>query len=353
MESGISKGQGRLIDEVINKGLCVRCGACVGFCPYFHYFDGEVVVVDHCNADTWRCLQLCPRGGYKETSIDIERVGDNEIADIARGREEIGPYQKVIIARSIDKDIRKRAQYGGVVSALLIYSLERGFIRSAILTDAGNHLSPGGFIARNRLDVLKCAGSRYSGSGSLTALNKAISSGEDKVGVVGVPCQMEALARMALMRPDGEEKSNRIVLKIGLFCTWAVDYRQFDEFLRKEGVEEYIKKYDIPPPPSEKFQVQTEKRWIEFPLSDIRPLIQKGCNLCQDMTAEWADISVGTVEGREGWNTILVRTDVGSELVNAAIEEGWIETNDLPKENLEHLKQAALNKRKRAKKAEI
>jgi coenzyme F420 hydrogenase subunit beta len=57
----------------------------------------------------------------------------------------------------------------------------------------------------------------------------------------------------------------------------------------------------------------------EFALSDIRQLVQKGCALCQDMTAERADISVGAAEGFAGWNTIIVRTEIGDALANKAI----------------------------------
>lgn len=336
------EGQYSLIEKVIKQGICVRCGACVGLCPYFDYFDGKVVVMDQCNADTWRCLQLCPRAGYEETELDVDRSESTENA-------EIGAYNKIIIARSTDNEIAKRSQYGGVVSALLIYALEKGHIKSAVLTDKGNHLSPIGKPAKNRADVLNCAGSRYSGAGSLSAVNTAISAGENKLGVVGLPCQMEALARMRHMKPDGEERYARISLKIGLFCTWAIDYRQLEVFLKRQGIEEPVKKYDIPPPPAEKFKVLTEKGWRDFLLDDIRPLVQKGCALCQDMTAEWADISVGAMEGRDGWNTVVVRTDVGLEIVNTAIKQGWLETDLLPEENFEHLKEASFNKRKRAK----
>ena len=86
-------------------------------------------------------------------------------------------------------------------------------------------------------------------------------------------------------------------------------------------------------------------------LENIRPFIQKGCALCEDMTAEWADISVGTVEGLEGWNTVVVRSDLGSKLINEAINNGILEMDHLPEENLEHLKEAALNKRNRGRAA--
>jgi len=340
MEYADANGQCLLIDEVINKGICVACGACVGLCPYFDYFDGKVIVLDNCKSDTWRCLQLCPQADYADTSLD--RSIDSEV-----DTSPIGQFKRILIARSSDNKTRENAQYGGVVSALLIYALEKGLINSAILTDRGNDISPSGLIARNKFDILNCAGSRYTASGGLAALNMAIKNNEERLGIVGLPCQMAALARMKLMSPDAKERSDRISLRIGLFCTWAMDYRKLNEYLGSIGLKGSVKKYDIPPPPSQIFQLLTENGWNEISLGNVRPFIQKGCFLCQDMTAEWADISVGTVEGLEEWNTVIVRSDVGSDFINDAIEDHILEIDNLAEKNLEHLKEASLNKRKR------
>jgi coenzyme F420 hydrogenase subunit beta len=342
IESLNPEGQGRLIARVINKGLCVQCGACVGLCPYFNYFDGKVVVMDPCPAGTFRCLQVCPRAGYDETSpVNGEETGD------------IGGCGEILMARSSDETVREKSQYGGVVSALLIYALEKGDISSVVVTDGGDLLAPMGRLANKRSDVLNCAGSRYSASGSLSAMNEAIKKGHTGLGVVGLPCQMEALARMRLMQPDGDKRAGAVALKIGLFCTWALDYARLEAYLRQQKVEGPVLKSDIPPPPSEAFKVHTQAGWREFPLSDIRSMVQQGCSLCEDMTAEYADISVGTAEGREGWNTVIARTDTGSQLLKRAIKDDWLETDDLPAGNLEHLKEAARNKRERARRAEI
>jgi coenzyme F420 hydrogenase subunit beta len=72
------------------------------------------------------------------------------------------------------------------------------------------------------------------------------------------------------------------------------------------------------------------------------------CAYCLDMTSEFTDISVGAAEGVDGWNTLIVRTMRGSEIVDAAVNSGRLETRELPLSNLEHLKEAALLKKRRA-----
>jgi coenzyme F420-reducing hydrogenase beta subunit len=66
------------------------------------------------------------------------------------------------------------------------------------------------------------------------------------------------------------------------------------------------------------------------------------------MTAELSDISVGTVEGKEGWNTVIVRTAIGEDLLKRTKRAGIIETKTLPQNNLSHLIEASLLKKRRA-----
>jgi coenzyme F420 hydrogenase subunit beta len=342
MEIPNPQGQGRLIAQVIAKGMCVRCGACVGLCPYFDYFDGKVVVMDPCPAGTFRCLQVCPVADYEGTSPYKKDA-----------RDPMGCYCDILMARAADEEVVERSQYGGVVSALVIHALENGLISSAVLTDAGDIFAPKGMLVKEKSGVLDCAGSRYSGSGSLAALNHAIKEGLSRLGVVGLPCQMEALARMGLMQPDGEKRSAAVSLKIGLFCTWALDHGLLSTYLDRQGVKGPLLKSDIPPPPAEVFRVKTPEGWRDFPLSDIRTLIQKGCSLCEDMTADQSDISVGAAEGNPGWNTIIARTEKGLDLLKSAIKSRWLETADLPAATLDHLKAAARNKRERARQTRL
>jgi len=69
------------------------------------------------------------------------------------------------------------------------------------------------------------------------------------------------------------------------------------------------------------------------------------------MTSELSDISVGTVEGVDGWNTVIVRTDRGEDLIKRAVEAGVLESRPLPEDNTKHLKEASVLKKQRALKA--
>jgi len=54
------------------------------------------------------------------------------------------------------------------------------------------------------------------------------------------------------------------------------------------------------------------------------------------------------VEGVEGWNTVIVRTQRGAELIAEAKKQGRLDIKDLPAQSLAHLKEASFNKKARA-----
>src|SRR5208337_3313842 len=123
--------------------------------------------------------------------------------------------------------------------------------------------------------------------------------------------------------------------------------RDFVSFLRKRFGLTVVKKFHIPPPPSNTLQIETAAGIENISLDDLRPLIQAACGKCPDMTSEFADVSVGMYEGREGWNTLITRTELGRKFVERAIIAGLLETDVFPDANLEHLKVASANKKRR------
>jgi len=52
--------QEELIQDVLEQDLCSACGACIGLCPYFSFFQGRVTVLDHCSLVNGRCKKFCP-----------------------------------------------------------------------------------------------------------------------------------------------------------------------------------------------------------------------------------------------------------------------------------------------------
>jgi len=338
-----SKGCKELFNEVIDAGLCTLCGACTGSCPYLVYYKGRIALLDNCTRmDEAQCYDYCPR-----TYIDMNAISQ-KIFGAQYGDSEIGNAEEVLIARSTDTSITEKAQYGGVVTTLLSLALDEGLIEGALLTKTSDDKAPSPFLAQAVDDILQCAGSSYMACPVLERYNQIPKDNGDKLGIVAMPCQVLAVAKMKANPPENRVNIGNVRLVIGLFCTWALSPHNFYQFLKENLDLSKVKRFDIPPPPANRFDVFTASSKTSFPLEKIRKFTMPTCAYCLDMTSEFADISVGSVEGIEGWNTVIIRTKIGAELMEMAKKKGKLQIDKLPSANLAHLKEASLLKKKRA-----
>jgi coenzyme F420 hydrogenase subunit beta len=333
-------GLDRLQKQVLSQGLCSFCGACSGMCPHLVPFHGRVVVMDSCPVTESRCCQFCPQMG-----IDLDLV-TNTLFGVAYSGEPLGEVREVMIARSREAEVRERAQYGGTVSTLIRVALESRLISTAVLTKLVEGV-PQGVTVSSAEEVLDCCGSSYLVCPVLEAFHRWRPNDNDRVGIVGTPCQTLAVAHMRTCSLSAQDNISKINLIIGLFCTWALSH-SFRKVLAKWAPLSAIRKTDIPPPPASVFHAYTADRCLSMPLDDVRPFVPSACAFCWDMTSEMADISVGAAEDIEGWNTVIIRTERGQELVRTAVSEGRLETGDLPKANQDHLMESARLKKRRA-----
>jgi coenzyme F420 hydrogenase subunit beta len=259
----------------------------------------------------------------------------------------LGNYRRIIAGQAGGKMPRGSFQAGGVVSAIMTFALKTDMIDSLTLTDRDG-LVPVPRLTTEPDDVINYATSKYMAAPTIAALNQGIQKGFHRLGVVGTPCQVTAVAQLRSNPLHDNEFEDPISLVVGLFCNWALDTRKLITLLSDRVDIQKIRKMDIPPPPAEILVLETEAGKIEIPLDEIRSQIPDGCRVCPDMTSEWADLSVGNLEGEPQWNTIIVRTEKGEKLMKNAVTDGWLITKEMPQENLEHLKLAAQNKKKRA-----
>jgi len=341
-EEMMNGGFRALEEKVFDRDLCVSCGACVSLCPYLRSWQGRTVKLDDCDLAEGRCFDYCPRG-----RVDLDEL-HRKLFGGPYKEMEIGKVLNVFMARARDSVWTGKAQNGGVVSALTDLAIKEGIIDAAVLTGRGTNLLPKGHIATDREDIFACAGSIYTSGPTLEALNRGPWNGDERIGVVGLPCMVFALAKMRTSSLETRTPIDRVEMVIGLFCTWALDYKSFMAFLRERFGDLPIGKVDIAPPPERLMKITAGDELHHIPLDEVRGFIRSGCHVCADMTSEFSDISVGTVEGEEGWNTLLVRTERGEELVKLAESQTVIESRPLPGDKLSHLREASLLKKRRA-----
>lgn len=334
-------GPQELFNDVQQRGLCIGCGGCVELCPYFRTYKGRTAMLFPCDRQEGRCHAHCPK-----TEVDLDHLARQQGA-AAYTDAPLGSYRRIVTARAGKLLIEEGFQSGGTVSALMTCALATGLIEAAVLT--GRHgLEPVSVLATRQDEILGCASSKYTAAPTLAALNRALKERRHKLGVVGTPCQVTAVAQMRANPLKREDFKDPVSLVVGLFCTWAIDTRRLMDLLSQSMDIDTIVKMDIPPPPAEVLVVESTRGRVEIPLSKIRPLVPAGCGICPDMTAEWADISVGVLEGEPHWNTLIIRTSIGEALVQRAVDDGWLVTGDYDPGQLGHLKLAAHGKKRRA-----
>ena len=341
------RGQKELQQRVLDTGLCTNCGACVNLCPYAAAYKDHTIILDACGREEGRCYAFCPR-----TPTDLNALRD-QLFDPADFTPELGPLKGFYLTRAGDESVRRSSQHGGTVTTLITLALEEGLIDTAILAEEGENFLPRGVAVQKGSEVKKQGRSKFVVSPSLAAFHKAARGTPKKIGVVATPCQALALAKMRLKPfPDKDSNIDKLRLVIGLFCGWALSWRDLKGLLEKKFGGSAILGLDIPPSKHNSMEVHTPRGIVEVSIDEVLPFVRDACRYCLDMTAEFSDLSVGSgrcPEGWEvarGWNQVIVRTRAGQGLMDLARSRGLLEFREMPEGNLDRLKRASLNKKR-------
>jgi coenzyme F420 hydrogenase subunit beta len=351
--------------NVIDTGNCTGCSGCVAICPTncLELKDDQPLLVEKeapeegvpqkC-LDCKLCLLACPK-----TNFLLKETQEKFHADTP-----IGQYKRICLAQATDPAIRTVCQDGGVVTALLTYALQHRVIHGAIVSKVAETWKPVPTIVENYQELLEAAGTRYTLSPSFNALRpyelivddlaKKIKISEDwiKLALVGTPCQILTLRKMQTIPPNLTSQlipASLISLTIGLFCMENFDFKCLIENKIRNQLNidlQNVKKFNIKKGNLSIYLKDGSKR--EIPLKEIRDCARKNCHTCTDFTAYFADISVGGVEAPDGWSTVIIRTDVGEKIYNAALEAGYLIEKVLEKENIERIATLSQRKRERA-----
>lgn len=175
---------------------------------------------------------------------------------------------------SLIKDFYDKASTGGVISTLAFCILKMKLAEGIVcLNRAGSN--PAWFIARNKSDLLKAAGSTYE------YIKFDFSCAPD-LAQIGKPCDMAA----------------GFSPKISLFCSHS--YR------RKK--------------------VPITKEYAQLHKSKIRTVFENPipCFLCSDHLGFSSDVSVGDLQTNPKINVVLVHSEIGKQLLGFAVNYKYL-----------------------------
>ncbi len=336
--------------QVLRQGLCTGCGACQGLCPYWGSVDGRTVCFFDCERSDGRCQRFCPRMPTDLGALQKRFFAEETILP------EIGPFLGLYLTRAADPDIRARAQHGGSMTALVELALKEGFLDAAVLTRSQGGLDPEGVLATTPEEVRACSGSSFQVPPTLAALNRALKEDQfHSIGVVGTPCKTLAVYKMkANPLPENDNHAGNIGMVFGLFCGWGLDWDGLRDLTKRHADPAKISHMDIPPSKYHSLDLREEGKTVSVNLDEVTPLVRSGCRYCVDMTAEFADLSIGGARSAsgwdvdKGWNQIIVRSEKGEALLELARKQGVLEFKDAMEGGLEKLRKASFGKKRTA-----
>ena len=258
------------------------------------------------------CARVCARFGSWETEADQEMWSRTRTAE-----EVFGVHRRLLLVGASDHEIAAAGQDGGLGTALLLYAIENDCIDAALVSYFDEDMRPRAGLARTRADLLNCAGSRYTYSPNLLAIAEAADPTAQRLGLISVGCQTSV---PAVARARGARKlAKRFTLVVGLLCSRTFSDMIYADLLDAEyGVpRRQITKVNI----KGRLQVWHQEggngsSYLEVPLSKCREFTRPGCIHCPDFGAEHADLSLGGIGKFAGRTLVIVRTELGEQILN-------------------------------------
>jgi len=284
----VEKSSQDLESEVIYSGLCIHCGSCNAFCPHmdFKKETGQAYVIDECAETVGLCYNSCPRTDLPLSKIEEKLFGQTRI-DLA-----LGFYKDIIQVKSKNSD--------DVLYNLIQAAFKKGIIKHLVVGKLKNKVPP--IAIPIIVDSAKDAKSYIPKSGVdnmgplITGIGQAYKEYKREIGIIANPCHLQGLAKILVS--DFNTVAERTTLRVAIACTSG-------------GM--------------------------------------AGCRYCTDFSGEFSDITFSPWEFQykapEGEGLLIIRSDVGQKVVDAAKEMNLIEiTNKNP--DLTELKKFLKRKRK-------
>ncbi|MFX1453121.1 MAG: Coenzyme F420 hydrogenase/dehydrogenase, beta subunit C-terminal domain [Promethearchaeota archaeon] len=313
------------VSIVYDSGVCCQCGWCSSICPV----NAITITADTLDIDEETCVKcglcysVCPR------SFSIEQMGKsiNKLEKSLNFSDQINGYINTYSASTTNEDIKKVRQDGGIVTSLLEYLLSSKLVDAIVAVQHSEELwKPQPVIIDNVEDLYKTSGTKYANASTLNIIDKT--KNYNKIAVVGVPCMMNALEKGNIF-PSNLPFFKNIEFRIGLFCMESFPYEGVLKLIKEQFNQDFKKvtKMDIS---GGKFIIFLDSgEDLGVPLKDVKSYARDNCHFCEDLTADFADISVGSIGSPSGWSSVITRTAIGEKIFKEAIKKGFIESKSL------------------------
>jgi len=282
----VEKSSQDLENEVIFAGLCIHCGSCNAFCPHmdFEQETGQAYVVDECAETVGLCYNACPRSFLPISEIEMRMFGETRV-DLG-----VGVYKDIIQVKSANKD--------EILFNLVQAAFDEGIVEHMVLGEQKSKKPPVAFpvVVDNPEDAKEyIPSSTMENAGPLiTGIGKAYLDQKKNVGIIANPCHLQGLAKL-LTNDFNTGARETVSLKIAYACSSG-------------GM--------------------------------------AGCRYCTDFSGEFSDVSYSPWGAPKGEALLIIRTELGEKVVEAAKKSKLLEVTE-KNPDLSEMKKFLNKKRKK------
>lgn len=324
--------------EVIDAGLCTRCGSCVGLCPsqglFFREALGECLPVAKEQLSCSNCTAPCWKGcsGKEVNFVELNKEVFGKLPEDFL----LGNASEYYIAWANDKETRRNGSSGGALTAIAKHLLERGVVKGIVclIDDPKQPLVPQPVIATNWETLRLSQQSKYS-LAPLNIILREVQKFDGPLVYVGLPHQVQSLRKLQRI---GHPSVRNIKAIFGLYCGSVQHFTSIVSFLKKHGISnlDKVKKIEYRAgkwPGKLRITLNNEEKYeLDKFYANYMTLFYavKRSLLCIDLSNELADLSFGDAwaskyeDCHDGYSFIVVRTETGKGILKDGEKDGII-----------------------------
>ena len=350
------------LEDIVKNGLCIGCGICqsitgknsieISMSSKGRLEPKEVKKIP---SETFnKILNVCP-------GVIVEGLPKEQVDIKAKHDLVWGYYLSLFYAWSTDEKIRFESSTGGLLNGLSLYLLESNKVKFILhtVTEPEKPMRSVSKLSYSKEELLNSNScSRYGPASPLDKFHEALNLNQP-FAFVGKPCDISAIRQLS---KSDERVNNLCKYLLTLVCGGSTEFTKSQDFIESFKVKEeelsifryrgfgnpgkmYIKTKD---------EREYDKEYNSFWGEESTWRVHFRCKICPDAIGESSDIAAldtwrggSPREEDEGFNAAIVRTKKGLELLNEAIEAGYIKMGDqLEIKDIDDFQPHQVNKKK-------
>lgn len=277
------------------KDLCSECGLCDTY--YIHYVKEACAFIN-------------------QQITELETIAHGRSRDLNNENDlYFGVHQEMMSAKKIEPI--EGAQWTGIVSTIACEMLTQGLVEGVVCVQNSDEdrFQPKPIIATTTEEILGAKVNKPTLSPNLSVLEQIEQSGMKRLLVIGVGCQIQALR--AVEDKLGLEK----LYVLGTPCVDNVTRAGLQKFLETTSKSpDTVVAYEF----MQDFRVHFKHEdgsvekvpFFGLKTNQLKDVFAPSCMTCFDYVNSLADLVVGYMGAPFGWQWIVVRNDIGREMLD-------------------------------------